>query len=75
MQELRRGKDKADIKHICFSPDFKLLAASSNKGTIHIWSLANTWKKLNKNMENEIENKTSGLKFLPNFLGGEFFGS
>jgi WD40 repeat protein len=75
LQELRRGKDKADIKHICFSPDFKLLAASSNKGTIHIWSLANTWKKLNKNMENEIENKTSGLKFLPNFLGGEFFGS
>ena len=75
LQELRRGKDKADIKHICFSPDYKFLAASSNKGTIHIWSLTETFKKLNKSMENEIENKTSGFKWLPSFLGGNFFSS
>ena len=79
LQEVRRGKDKADIKYICFEPSYKFIAASSNKGTIHIWSLSNTWKSLNKTSEdessNKIDNKTSGLKWLPNFLGGEFFSS
>ena len=78
LQEIRRGKNKADIKYICFEPNYKFIAATSNKGTIHIWSLANTLKILNKNTEEEtkiIENKTSGLKWLPNFLGGEFFNS
>ena len=79
LQEVRRGKDKADIKYICFEPSYKFIAASSNKGTIHIWSLANTLKSLNKTSEddssNKIDNKTSGLKWLPNFLGGEFFSS
>ena len=75
LQELRRGKDKADIKHICFSPNYSLLAASSNKGTIHIWSLSHTLKNLNKNVDNEIENKTSTFKWLPKFLWGDFFNS
>ena len=85
LQEVRRGKDKADIKYICFEPNLRFIAASSNKGTIHIWSLAHTLKMLNKNNDNDnnnndnntntIENKTSGLKWLPNFLGGEFFNS
>ena len=78
LQEVRRGKDKADIKFICFEPNYKFLAASSNKGTIHIWSLSNTLKSLNKTTESEnktIENKTSTLKWLPSFLGGEFFNS
>ena len=78
LQEVRRGKDKAQIKYICFEPNFKFLAASSNKGTIHIWSLSNTLKSLSKNTNDDtskIENKTSGLKWLPNFLGGEFFNS
>ena len=79
LQELRRGKDKADIKYICFEPNYKFIAASSNKGTIHIWSLGKTLKALNKvneGNENEgVENKTSILKGLPNFLGGEFFKS
>ena len=78
IQEVRRGKDKADIKYICFEPNLKYLAASSNKGTIHIWSLSETLKSLNKTTDNNcnlIENKTSVLKWLPNFLGGEFFNS
>jgi WD40 repeat protein len=78
LQEVRRGKDKADIKYICFEPNYRFIAASSNKGTIHIWSLSNALKCLNKNHEEEsntIENKTSGLKWLPSFLGGEFFNS
>ena len=78
LQEVRRGKDKADIKYICFEPNFRFIAASSNKGTIHIWSLANTLKMLNKSSDSDkniVENKTSGLKWLPTFLGGEFFNS
>ena len=82
LQEVRRGKDKADIKYICFDPSYRFIAASSNKGTIHIWSLSNTLKNLNKdsnnnddNHNNKIENKKSGLKWLPSFLGGEFFNS
>ena len=78
LQEVRRGKDKADIKYICFEPSYKFIAASSNKGTIHIWSLAKSLKSLNKISDDDkaiIENKTSGLKWLPNFLGGEFFSS
>ena len=34
-----------------------------------------TLKKLNKSVDTEIENKTSGLKWLPGFLGGGFFNS
>ena len=79
LQELRRGKDKADIKYICFEPNYKFIAATSNRGTIHIWSLGKTLKALNKVIESNetegIENKTSILKGLPNFLGGEFFKS
>ena len=77
LQEVRRGKDRADIKYICFEPNYKYIAASSNKGTIHIWSLANTLKTLNKASDdtNMIENKKSGLKWLPKFMGGEYFNS
>ena len=77
LQEVRRGKDKADIKYICFEPNLRFIAASSNKGTIHIWSIDKATKGINKiNAEdNKIENKTSGLKVLPGFLGGKFFNS
>ena len=38
-QELRRGSDRAEIYSIAFSPSNTWLAASSNKGTVHIWPL------------------------------------
>ena len=78
LQEVKIGNDKADIKYICFEPNYRFIAATSNKGTIHIWSLANTLKSLNRIGDNEntiIENKTSWLKWLLNFLGGGFFNS
>jgi WD40 repeat protein len=46
LQELRRGKEKADINSICFHPNSKLVSSSSDRGTIHIWSLGNSMKKL-----------------------------
>ena len=77
LQEVRRGKDRADIKYICFEPNYKYIAASSNKGTIHIWSLAQTLKTLNKTSDdtNLVENKKSGFNWLPKFMGGEYFSS
>ena len=79
LQEVRRGKDKADIKYICFEPNLKFLAASSSKGTIHIWSLSNALKQLNREESSEtvefVENKTSILNWLPKSLGGQYFNS
>ncbi|XAR66060.1 hypothetical protein NMG60_11012115 [Bertholletia excelsa] len=39
LQEVRRGVDRADIYSIALSPDVQWLAVSSDKGTIHIFSL------------------------------------
>lgn len=77
LQEVRRGKDKADIKYICFDTNLKYMAALSNRKTIHIWSLKNLEKKDDKENEekNLIENKTSTFKWLPTILVGDFFNS
>ncbi|KAK9735457.1 hypothetical protein RND81_04G206500 [Saponaria officinalis] len=39
LQEVRRGTDKAEIQSIAFSFDARWLAASSDRGTIHVFSL------------------------------------
>ncbi|GAB2223976.1 hypothetical protein Droror1_Dr00004721 [Drosera rotundifolia] len=39
LQEVRRGTDKANVCGIAFSPNAQWLAVSSDKGTIHIFSL------------------------------------
>lgn len=39
LQELRRGSDRADIYCLTFSPTTEWLACSSDKGTVHIFSL------------------------------------
>lgn len=87
LQEVRRGKDKAEIECICFDSTSKLLAVSSNKGTIHIFSLTSGLKKLQSEekgvTQQEEETKEEGLpqnhlsifKGLPNFLTGGFFKS
>ncbi|SPO30005.1 related to HSV2 - Phosphatidylinositol 3,5-bisphosphate-binding protein [Ustilago trichophora] len=42
IRELRRGTDPATILSISFAPDASLVAAASDKGTIHIFLLADT---------------------------------
>jgi WD repeat-containing protein 45 len=42
VHEFRRGIDMARINNICFDPTSKYLIVSSNKGTIHIYSLETT---------------------------------
>ncbi|CAN6569118.1 unnamed protein product [Malus baccata var. baccata] len=39
LQEVRRGVDRAEIYSIALSPDVQWLAASSDKGTVHVFSL------------------------------------
>ncbi|KAG6416018.1 hypothetical protein SASPL_123439 [Salvia splendens] len=39
LQEVRRGVDRADIYNIALSPNVQWLAVSSDKGTVHIFSL------------------------------------
>ncbi|KAD2392856.1 hypothetical protein E3N88_39833 [Mikania micrantha] len=39
LQEVRRGVDRADIYGIALSPNVQWLAVSSDKGTVHIFSL------------------------------------
>ncbi|EPS60938.1 hypothetical protein M569_13863 [Genlisea aurea] len=39
LQEVRRGSDRADIYSIALSPNVRWLAVSSDKGTVHIFSL------------------------------------
>lgn len=46
LKELRRGREKAEISSICFSGNSKYLACSSERGTIHIFSLYNVIEKL-----------------------------
>lgn len=43
VRELRRGTDPATILSIAFSPDASLIAAASDKGTIHIFLLDTDW--------------------------------
>jgi len=51
-----RGKDKAEINYICFDNLSNYLAISSDKGTIHIWSLGGVLDKL-KLIKNDQNNK------------------
>jgi WD repeat-containing protein 45 len=72
LQELRRGREKAEIHSICFDLKGGWLACSSDRSTIHIFTVnikADSAKiKLSdeeaKAEEERPENKKSGLKFL-----------
>ena len=77
MQELRRGKQNADIYSICFDMKGTWLACSSDRSTIHIFNVTaksdqQTAIKLSdeeakiddQGTETESKNKKSGLRFL-----------
>ena len=58
IQEVRRGKEKAQIRCICFEQNNNFIAASSSRGTVHIWSLSTALKNLKKkigDLEDEKE--------------------
>lgn len=47
--KLRRGADKADIYSLAFNADSTALCLSSDKGTVHIFGLANPQQFADKN--------------------------
>ena len=68
LQEFKRGHEKAKINYICFDNDSKLMAVSSSRGTIHIFSMGSTIKKLKehekekKNAEKKEKEKNENIK-------------
>lgn len=60
--ELRRGAEKVDIHSISFSPNSEWLAVSSDKGTIHVFSLKT----------NLIVNQKSSLSTIASVLPSYF---
>lgn len=61
LQEFKRGSGKVDYLYICFDNETRFMAVSSNKGTIHIFTMGNIIKKLKdiENMKHENENKNN----------------
>jgi WD40 repeat protein len=79
LQELRRGKEKAEIYSIAFDVASMYLATSSDRGTVHIWSLTTTHKKLKElglditiNQENNQEIPKNQTSVLSKLFGGYF---
>ena len=74
LNEFKRGKEKAEINYMCFDQNGKFLAVTSDRKTIHIWSMGSSMKKSkeikiktnitninNKTEEKNIENKIDDL--------------
>eukprot|EP00343_Euplotes_focardii_P003166 CAMPEP_0205810838 /NCGR_PEP_ID=MMETSP0205-20121125/14994_1 /ASSEMBLY_ACC=CAM_ASM_000278 /TAXON_ID=36767 /ORGANISM="Euplotes focardii, Strain TN1" /LENGTH=190 /DNA_ID=CAMNT_0053089321 /DNA_START=224 /DNA_END=796 /DNA_ORIENTATION=+ len=74
LQEVRRGADPAKIYSIAFSSN-DLLAVSSDKGTVHVFSTDNSGEEI-KTIDDSGKNKTSYFGFmkgvLPTYFSSEW---
>ncbi|TKY88263.1 hypothetical protein EX895_002973 [Sporisorium graminicola] len=68
LRELRRGTDPATILSIAFTPDESLVAAASDKGTIHIFMLGATPTTSQAN----VGNQDAPPRLLPQYLKSEW---
>ena len=59
LQEFKRGHEKAIIYTICFDKDSKFMAVSSSRGTIHIFSMGSSLKKLKELEKNKNEDNNN----------------
>lgn len=55
LQEVRRGSDKAEIYSIAFDKNSKWIACSSDKGTIHIFTVTKNLQKIELSAEHAKE--------------------
>lgn len=55
LSQFKRGKEKAEIHCICFDKFSNFLAVTSDRGTIHIWSLGDVTEKIKNIKEKEEE--------------------
>jgi len=53
LSQFKRGKGKAEIHYICFDKFSNFLAVTSDRGTIHIWSLGDVTEKIKNIKEKE----------------------
>lgn len=64
-QELRRGTDKADLQSVAFDASARWLACTSDKATVHVFSLGLARKAVYKEEKKQaIENTKSAFKFM-----------
>lgn len=63
--ELRRGSDRAQIYSVAFSPSNTYLAATSSKGTVHVWPL--------KSEDQEAtQSPTVWRRFVPDYFNSKW---
>ena len=55
LSQFKRGNEKAEIHYICFDKFSNFLAVTSDRGTIHIWSLGDVTEKIKNIKEKEEE--------------------
>jgi len=70
LQELRRGADRAEIYSISFNFNSQWLACSSDKGTIHVFSLAKNGEGQSEKEDEAKKNANpkSNFSFMKGFL-------
>ena len=59
LMDFKRGKEKAEINYMCFEQNGKFLAVTSDRKTIHIWSMGSSLKK---SKEIKIQNNNNIIK-------------
>ncbi|CAI9112895.1 OLC1v1013398C1 [Oldenlandia corymbosa var. corymbosa] len=66
VREFRRGADRAEIQSLAFSPSAEWLAVSSDKGTVHVFSLksGNLDSSLEAKLESELPRTSSSGSWL-----------
>ncbi|KAL0375738.1 UNVERIFIED_CONTAM: Autophagy-related protein 18a [Sesamum calycinum] len=69
LQELRRGSERAEVHSLSFSSDTEWLAVSSNKGTVHVFSLKTSSRSIGTDGSQEAEQNNSPLSCLSSFKG------
>ncbi|XP_071713910.1 autophagy-related protein 18a-like [Rutidosis leptorrhynchoides] len=83
LQEVRRGADRAEIYSLAFSTTMQWLAVSSDKGTVHVFSLkpSHGYQGMDKSNESSDQNtpvpsSSSSLSFikgvLPKYFSSEW---
>lgn len=70
LQELRRGTDKAEIKSIAFDKTTQWLACTSDKGTVHIFSLGGSYKEIYEGKDSPEEKKANPKSVVFNLVKG-----
>ena len=69
LRELRRGADRAEIYSLSFTPTSSFLACSSDKGTIHIFSLTGNLTASTDNNNNNSNNNNNNNNNTPLVTG------